>query len=167
MTMFVVSPDVVFLLMEVHVNAQLKSSVMGFVPPVSAIHARLVAWNMSTVKKYAVEKGIYTAEEIDAVEAEYKKFLALCVAYPDSNFPVSRKVDDLWHTHLLFTQDYAAMCQEQVGHFLHHRPKILDDEAGLKRAFGDTLGYYARAFGTPDPTYWDDVVCRSVNCPGP
>lgn len=121
-------------------------------PTVMGVYAAMNLWDMSVVKKCAVGKGVYTAMEIDAVEAEYKKFLALCVAYPNSNFPVSKKVDDLWHTHLLFTQDYQRMCNECAGHFLHHRPKILDDEAGLKRSFGDTLGAYERSFGEPNPS---------------
>jgi hypothetical protein len=36
-------------------------------------------------------------------------------------------MDDFWHAHILFTQDYAAMCQAVAGQFLHHRPSILDE----------------------------------------
>ena len=41
--------------------------------------------------------------------------------------PVDRRVDEFWHAHILFTQDYAAMCKAVAGQFLHHRPSILDE----------------------------------------
>ncbi len=145
-------------------NTQTSLARVPMVFPVMQVYESVKTHDMRILKKYAVEKDIYTAEEIDAVEDEYKKYIAMCIAHPRLNFPISKKVDDLWHTHLLFTQDYHKMCQEQAGHFIHHRPKILDDEAGLKTAFSDTLEYYTRAFGTPDKTYWDEVVCKSANC---
>ena len=130
----------------------------------TTVYEALKAYDMSVIKKYSVQEGIYAQEEIDIMEAEYKKYIALCIAHPDCKFPISEKVDQLWHTHLLFTQSYARMCSEHAGYFIHHRPKILDNEAGLKTAFADTLGYYAKSFGTPNPAYWDKAVCISANC---
>lgn len=32
------------------------------------------------------------------------------------------EIDDMWHTFLLFTQDYAAFCKKYFGQFVHHAP---------------------------------------------
>lgn len=127
---------------------------------VVAVHARLLAWDLSKVKRHAVEAGLYTADEIDAVETEYKKWLALAVASNDG-IPISTAIDPLWHEHIIFTQDYTEMGKVIAGRYIHHRPAVLDDEKELVRQFGaKTLSLYQKYFGTPDPKYWGSVVCR-------
>ncbi|MGN6148788.1 MAG: hypothetical protein ACTHPD_09640, partial [Rhizomicrobium sp.] len=87
---------------------------------------RLNAWDLSIVKKKVVRDGIFAADEVDAIEQQYKHFLALSCAQ-DAPLHVDPRMDDFWHAHILFTQDYAAMCQAVAGQFLHHRPSILDE----------------------------------------
>jgi hypothetical protein len=87
---------------------------------------RLNAWDLSIVKKKVIRDGIFAADEVDAIEQQYKHFLALSCAQ-DAPLHVDPRMDDFWHAHILFTQDYAAMCQEVAGQFLHHRPSILDE----------------------------------------
>ncbi len=33
-----------------------------------------------------------------------------------------KDIDNMWHTFLLFTQDYYAFCQQYLGVFFHHVP---------------------------------------------
>jgi hypothetical protein len=87
---------------------------------------RLNAWDLSIVKKKVVRDGLFAAGEVDAIEQQYKHFLALSCAQ-DAPLHVDPRMDDFWHAHILFTQDYAAMCQAVAGQFLHHRPSILDE----------------------------------------
>ena len=61
------------------------------------------------------------------------------------------KIDDMWHTFILFTRDYTDFCTEHFGRYIHHRPAT-DEEARipikerkrkLRRFYGyvyDTLG---------------------------
>jgi len=35
-----------------------------------------------------------------------------------------KEIDDMWHTFLLFTQDYANFCQDYFGSFIHHDPSV-------------------------------------------
>jgi len=127
---------------------------------VVAVHARLLAWDLSKVKRHAVKAGLFSADEIDAVEAEYKKWLALAVTSNDG-IPISTEIDPLWHEHIIFTQDYTDMGKTIAGRYIHHRPAILDDEKELARQFSArTLSLYEEHFGTPNPKYWGSVVCR-------
>jgi len=33
------------------------------------------------------------------------------------------EIDDMWHTFLMFTQDYANFCECYFGKFIHHAPR--------------------------------------------
>ena len=50
-------------------------------------------------------------------------FAFACAIHPEM-----QEIDDMWHTFLLFTKDYAAFCNEYFGHFIHHNPNTDDAE---------------------------------------
>lgn len=120
------------------------------------IYDLLLRWDLAIPKKYMVERSLYRAEEINQVEQEYKRFLALTVAYPDRKVPMAAKVDEFWHGHILFTEDYGRMCHAVFGTFLHHRPCILDGgiEALDPHFRTNTLPLYTEHFGEPNPAWW-------------
>lgn len=123
--------------------------------------AALSDWDLGVVGRYCVAEGIYSAEDIDEVMDEYKKFMAMAMAFGAEPVPVSEFLDDFWHTHIVFTQDYAAMCQTIAGRFVHHRPRILDDEAMLAAAFTTrTMDLYRQCFGEPNRKVWNSALCR-------
>ena len=117
---------------------------------VAHYHARLQAWDMSRVKAHVVAKGFFRADEVDAAEREYKRFLALGCAYMANAVPVSARVDEFWHAHILFTEDYAAMCDAVLGQFMHHRPEAPD----AAEPTIEELAPYIANFGQPDPAWW-------------
>lgn len=54
--------------------------------------------------------------------AEFKKFLKL-IARTDKPLAVlSRRVDELWHTFIIFTPQYRKFCEETFGEFIDHQP---------------------------------------------
>ena len=115
----------------------------------------VMAWDMEIVKRYAVKKGNYTAEEINDVEREYKRYLILAFSNSKMVLPISKKLDDLWHAHILFTEDYSNMCMTVNGRYLHHRPSIVDGGVMSASQFDETtLEIYREFFGDPDSRYW-------------
>lgn len=44
-----------------------------------------------------------------------------------------RMLDEMWHTFLLFTRDYARFCEAYLGGFLHHVPTPPDAKARYRR----------------------------------
>jgi len=50
-----------------------------------------------------------------------KRFLYLCGTTHEPMAP-AEAIDECWHNFILFTNDYAAFCQDYFGRFLHHRP---------------------------------------------
>lgn len=128
-------------------------------------YARLISWDISTIKQYAVQKGLYTAEEINAVENEYKKYLALCAGFPTESHLTPRVIDDLWHTHILFTQDYAAMCESVAGRFLHHSP-FVDGQKAPKGSKRKLRARYIAAFGVPPKWSGVSTCDKPAGSPG-
>jgi hypothetical protein len=96
----------------------------------------------------------YTLRVID----EYKKFL--CLASCTEVSP-SYQIDQVWHTHILFTKDYKKVCDEVIGGFLHHNPieKSLTKTVG-KDQYIKTKELYLKIFGYEPPadiwTNWRD-----------
>lgn len=82
---------------------------------------------------------------------EYKKFLYLCSV---SDFPCvpSLAIDEAWHLHILRTTNYAQMCQQVFGKFLHHAPtRSAQDQKLLEEQFERTLQAYEKTFGKSAP----------------
>lgn len=40
-------------------------------------------------------------------------------------------IDDMWHTFLLFTKEYALFCKEYLGVFFHHSPTSNEEKMAM------------------------------------
>lgn len=95
---------------------------------------------------------------LDLMEGEYRRFLALRLAYPEAEIVPCKLVDEMWHRHILDTRAYARDCERIFGGFMHHFPYFgLRGEAdaqALHDAYADTLALYREAFGEPPADTW-------------
>jgi hypothetical protein len=111
--------------------------------------------NNGVVKKYAREHNasIETATEHFT---ELKKFLYLC-ATKKGTFTPSRVVDNIWHTFILFTQDYSNFCAEHFGQFIHHKPDVeisIDSKQKNNNNYRHFFGLLVDEFGVPSDDIW-------------
>lgn len=113
----------------------------------------------------------YGAEHLDVMEQEYRRFLAMHIAYPDAEIVPCHMVDEIWHQHILDTIAYREDCERLFGGFLDHFPYFGmrgdDDAQALNDAYGDTLEIYEREFGEPPEGTWisaDAAKCNRKNC---
>lgn len=113
----------------------------------------------------------YTDEDMVLLENELKKYLILAIVHKDSKMGCgmySKDVDNLWHTFLLFTKEYAAFCRDHAGFFIHHVPEIEGPRSVEKRqeAQQDFLAFienYETAFNEEvNPIWLLDVYERSL-----
>jgi len=67
---------------------------------------------------------------------ELKRWFTLCALHPEKTYATGGKVDELWHTFILFTKDYARFCLDITGAFIHHVPEVAsgDIEARIRSA---------------------------------
>jgi hypothetical protein len=122
-----------------------------------------------------VEEGKgYSDERLDSMEAEYRKFLALHLAFPDDEVVPCKMVDEMWHQHILDILDthaYEQDCDAMFGRFLHHFPYFgmrgEDDARALCDAYADTIERYCEAFGEPPEGTWisqNASSCKRTAC---
>lgn len=99
-----------------------------------------------------------TDAQLDTMETEYRKFLALRLAHPGAAIVPCKLVDEMWHRHILDTQAYANDCDRIFGFFVHHFPYFgmrgESDAQDLADAYGETLELYRAAFGEPPADTW-------------
>lgn len=87
-----------------------------------SIFARALEYPMQPViSRYAKDKSLPLSVAQEH-ERELKRFLSLCALNRDAAYGMAGPVDDLWHTFILFTKEYAAFCDSVAGMFLHHIP---------------------------------------------
>lgn len=119
------------------------------------------------VKAIDPEEGHgWTLEQVTGIAVEYKRFLALCMCYPDEPIVPSTFIDDFWHLHILDTQKYEQDCSEFLGYFLHHFPYFgmrgEKDRENLDAAWVQTLQLYETTFGeSASEVFWP----KSRRCP--
>jgi hypothetical protein len=109
--------------------------------------------------------------ELDLREGEYRKFLALHMAFPDAEIAPCKLVDEFWHQHILDTEAYRDDCEAIFGGYLHHFPYFGmrgdEDAQALRNIYADTLARYRMAFGAPPEETWlptEATKCRRTNC---
>jgi hypothetical protein len=113
----------------------------------------------------------YSAKQLSLREGEYRKFLALHLAFPEDEIVPCKIVDEFWHQHILDTRAYHEDCDAIFGGYLHHFPYFGmrgdDDAKALQDAYGETLARYREAFGEPPAGTWistDASRCSRTNC---
>lgn len=86
--------------------------------------------NEEVVFRFAADFGVSHADA-EEVFLETKRWLWLCATHPSLALPLfseARAIDEMWHTFLLFSRDYAAFCEEHFGAFVHHCPRTKRDQ---------------------------------------
>jgi len=64
-------------------------------------------------------------QELDTWLTEFKKFIAILILNNGRNWRiemVNEIVDEVWHTFILFTKEYADFCNQVMGKYIHHEP---------------------------------------------
>lgn len=91
---------------------------------IKKITANVMNYHMDNIIERCKEDYKYTNEDMAIIEKEFKKFMILSIiSETNSESMFSQDVDNLWHTFLLFTKEYADFCKKHAGRFIHHVPQ--------------------------------------------
>lgn len=91
----------------------------------------------------------YDHDEARNAWIELLRFLTVCSKSERSLAP-SKRIDEIWHEVILYTREYATICSEVCGHFIHHIPTAERDPEAYER----TLASLKTAFGSLNSEYW-------------
>lgn len=84
-----------------------------------------------------------TEAEAEAFFAEVKKWLWLCATSMHERASGKNPpellvngslfwLDEMWHTFVLFTEEYQAFCHDYLGRFVHHRPTTRAEKTEIR-----------------------------------
>ncbi|WP_338453484.1 glycine-rich domain-containing protein [Candidatus Bealeia paramacronuclearis] len=81
----------------------------------------------------------------------YKNFLILCKKHEDIHLSPSLQIDEIWHAHILYTQDYYEMSEKVFGSYLHHQPIHEEEsqESGAENGIQLLQRLHGEEFGAP------------------
>ncbi len=101
----------------------------------------------------------FSAKKVGDLMVEYRRFLTLILLY--GQVPMtSPLVDEVWHTHILFTREYAEFSQSIFGFFLHHQPSTDGiPDADVANAENFTV-LYEQTFGGLAPVWREGLFRR-------
>jgi len=103
--------------------------------PTSHSLSELLAFRAPYLEERLVrEKKVRTAEEVARLLDEVKKYIVLSRQMRDRSVPMlSRRIDEVWHQFILFSEEYKQFCHRFFGRFVHHNPGRATDESGEPR----------------------------------
>ena len=103
--------------------------------------------------------------EADQDVALYRCFLKLCVLHPGTTIVPTRRLDRVWHTHMLDTAKYRSDCDEVFGHFMDHFPyaglRGEEDQQAWRKAFARTRHLFQKHFGIDNGPEPAASACRN------
>lgn len=80
----------------------------------------------------------------------YKNFILLQKIHITEQLVPTREIDEFWHNHILYTQQYTIDCKHIFGRYLHHAPASPgDNPKDLINQYQKTKDYYFQEFNVP------------------
>lgn len=71
----------------------------------------------------------WSSGRLEAAELGYRNFLGQAKLKAGRLAPTT-DVDEVWHTHIIFTQQYHTDCESYFGYYLHHVPSTAEARGG-------------------------------------
>lgn len=134
--------------MSAQTKRNVVQEVMGYQPPALLI------------SNYARKYEVSETEAIHHFE-ECKKFLVICGQNPKESYAPSAIIDEMWHSFVLYTKEYAGFCNHYFQRFIHHIPS----SGPSFIAYQQTLQALWSLFGQPDPKYWPSTEAGDCSSP--
>jgi len=135
-------------------QAIVKDDTVVITKPEDDFLDRLLAWDLTTAMA-RVRKNLRLPEnEYAELELEYKRYMTCVVMKPNQRMTPSELIDEVWHAHILHTEDYFSFCRAfNSGRYIHHRPET--NAVILHSNQADNLmPRYRDMFGEPNRKFW-------------
>jgi hypothetical protein len=131
---------------------------LGLLPGVvlreGLIHSfqKLENFDLGPVRDRIIRTEVLPSSLVDDATFELRRYLAVRLVTGRPVSMLSRPVDSVWHSCLLFTRLYAELCESVFGSFVHHDPSTESIEA-LESGWSEFESEYTRLFGPPGPLW--------------
>ncbi|WP_437941050.1 hypothetical protein [Sorangium sp. So ce341] len=113
-------------------------------------------------EKLVKDRMVSSREEAARLLDEVKKYLFICEANRARQVPMfSRRIDEVWHQLVLFTEEYAAFGHRFFGEFVHHTANTAPrGQLGARpeMTFDTYRAEYEALFGPISPAWRDELA---------
>lgn len=103
-------------------------------------------YDMSFVREKVLSEGELTRAELPVLEHEFKRFMKLVLREKGPLAMIDRRVDEFWHSFILFTPQYRKFCYEIIGFFVDHQPRTSQTPVPIG-AIDNFVKAYKKHFG--------------------
>jgi hypothetical protein len=117
--------------------------------------AVLHGYDLGPVRERLLRTELLTPALVDLMIFEFRRYLGLRLVQGRSVPMLSRAVDEVWHTALLYTRLYADLCEQVFGSFVHHDPAT-EAWPDVDERWNDFSASYHRLYG-PLGILWDNA----------
>lgn len=119
-------------------------------------------------RRVALRVAVEERVDLDYAERVVDQALAFVAACRDlpatTRISPSPAVDVGWHTLILYTRQYAELCDRVVGRFVHHEPDDLPGVPGRAEGGVSAVEAIRRAGYAVDPELWPRGARGSADC---
>ncbi len=94
-------------------------------PPIAEMRSQseVMSYRFSHLLERITKEMKLSQEDAEELFDDMLKFLYICGTNATTKrYSPPPKIDEAWHTFILFTREYAKFCTEYFGYFLHHNP---------------------------------------------
>jgi hypothetical protein len=120
----------------------------------------LESFDFSFVREKLSEDGRFTVDEVLRSEVEFRRFMTLVLKNDGPLAMIDKRVDEYWHTLILFTPQYRRFCDEVMGFFVDHQPRTTTTPVPIG-AISNFVSAYKKEYGEL-PSFWLETVDEPV-----
>jgi hypothetical protein len=107
-----------------------------------------------------VTKEGMTSHAYQEAFTEFKKYAGLFATSKEPLAMMSTQIDEVWHSFILFTKQYASFCNDYLGEFMHHLPATADQPVD-KTSKENFVRRYNEVYGELHPLWDRNAPCTS------
>jgi hypothetical protein len=150
-------------------NAELENVSTVYIEPiVQSLLLQVNKIDLTLVKARTMRVLKWDEDRANSAIQEYKKMLVM--AKLGVHVVPGKDIDEIWHSHILFTINYIKDCDYFFGYYLNHKPSdgsTEEDNIKRKLSYINMLIMYKQYFCQDYPSSWiinHDDPCGSMGC---
>lgn len=117
-------------------------------------------YDFGFVREKLVTDNRLSNAEIDRAEFEFRRFMTLVLKCDGPLAMIDKRVDEFWHSLILFTPQYRKFCDDVMGFFVDHQPRTSFTPVPLG-AISNFVSAYRNEYGDL-PSFWIETVTEPI-----
>jgi len=105
--------------------------------------------NLTPMIERVMKEKRWTRRMAEVAAQYYRNFLFLSKKYGDQDFGPTEQIDEIWHAHILYTQEYHRDCEKIFGYYLHHQPERGEEKSAMSGGLAVLQQLHKQEFGFP------------------